>query len=93
MDNLNTLFEKYKFDYIYISPRNIVDLEFEFIPDEMFADFKSKPDYLGTTKINNILIEVFYDKKITPGDVIFKYKDIKKERKIKLISVINNSSN
>ena len=93
MDKLNTLFEKYKFDYVHISPKNIVDLAFEFIPDEYLTDFKSKPDYLGIIKLNNSIIEVYYDKKITPGDVIFKYKDIKKERKVKLISVINNSSN
>ena len=85
---IQILFEKYKFDYIYISPRNINDLEFEFIPDEMFADFKSPPDYLGTIKIDNVFIEVRYDKKITPGDVIFKYKDIKKERNIKLKNIM-----
>jgi hypothetical protein len=90
IDKLQILFEKYKFDYLYINPKNISDIEFEFIPDEMFSDFKCKPDYLGTVKINNILIEVYYDKKITPGDVIFKYKDIKKERIVKLEKLLKN---
>ena len=84
MENLKILFEKYNFDYIYINPKNISDIEFEFITEETIIDFKSKPYYLGTIKLNNIIIEVYFDKKITPGDVIFKYKNIKKERSIKL---------
>lgn len=91
MKKLTILFEKYNFDYIYINPKNIPDLDFLFIPDETVIDFKGKPKYLGAIKINDVIIEVFYDKKITPGDVIFKYKNIKKERVVKLASIINNS--
>jgi len=90
-EKLAILFEKYNFDYIYINPKNISDLDFLFLPDETVIDFKGKPKYLGSIKINEVIIEVFYDKKITSGDVIFKYKSIKKERMIKLSSIINNS--
>ena len=88
---LTILFEKYNFDYIYINPKNIPDLDFLFLRDETIIDFKGKPHYLGSIKINEVIIEVYFNKKITPGDVIFKYKSIKKERMIKLSSIIDNS--
>jgi len=84
MKKIEILFEKYNFDYIYINPKNIDDIFWDMIPEEMFADFKSLPGYIGLLKINDNFIEVYSDKKITPGDVIFKYKDIKKERSVKL---------
>jgi hypothetical protein len=84
MDKLNTLFEKYKFDYIYINPKELEYLDWDFIPEESLIDFKSPPGYLGTITLKNKHIEVYYNEKITSGDVIFKYKDIRKERKIKL---------
>jgi len=89
-DKLQILFEKYKFDYLYINPKNIEDLKFIFIPDETIIDFKGKPYYLGKITIDNNLIEVYHDKKITPGDVIFKYKNIKKERIVKLEQLLKN---
>lgn len=89
MDNLNILFEKYKFDYIYINPKDIEKLNFEIIKEELFADFKGEPYWVGEIRLNNNTIDVYYDKKITPGDMIFKYKDIKKERRAKLNNLIN----
>ena len=82
--NLEILFEQYNFDYICINPKNIPDLDFLFIPDETIADYKVKPEYLGSIELNNNIVEVYHNKKITPGDVIFKYKSIKNERKVKL---------
>ena len=83
MDNLKILFEKYNFDFIYINPKNIIDMDFLYDAEMLVLDNVSE-NYLGEVKINNTKIRVYYDKKITPGDVIFKYKDIKKERKVKL---------
>jgi len=83
MDNLKILFEKYNFDFIYINPKNIIDIDFLYDAEMLVLDNVSE-NYLGEVKINNTKIRVYYDKKITPGDVIFKYKDIKKERKVKL---------
>jgi len=84
MKKIEILFEKWNFDYIYIHPKNIDDIFFELIPEEVLVDFKSPPNYIGSLKINDKLIEVYHDKKITPDDVIFKFKDIKKERSVKL---------
>ena len=92
MKKIKILFDKYKFDYIYINPKNLDYLDWEFIPEESLVDFKSPPGYIGTIKINEKLIEVYYDKKITPGDVIFKYKDIKKERSVKLNTLFTHNS-
>lgn len=83
MDNLKILFEKYNFDFIYINPKNIIDMDFLYDAEMLVIDNVTE-NYLGEVKINNTKIRVYYDKKITPGDVIFKYKDIKKERKVKL---------
>jgi len=91
MKNLQILFEKYNFDYIFINPKQLEYLTWDFIPEESLVDFKNIPGYLGTITLLNNKIEVYYDKKITPGDVIFKYKDIKEERKLKLFDIINNS--
>lgn len=85
IEKLKTLFEKYNFDYIYINPKQLEYLDWDFIPEETLIDFKSSPGYLGTITLKNKHIEeVYYKEKITPGDVIFKFKDIKKERRIKL---------
>ena len=91
MEELAILFEKYNFDYLYINPKGIEYLDWEFIPDETLVDFKGRPGYLGTIILKGTAIEVYYDEKITSGDVIFKYKNIKKERMVKLMSIINNS--
>lgn len=84
MKNLEILFEKYKFDYIYINPKDIKVLKFEFIPEEILVDCDAPVNYVGTIKMNNAYIEVYWSKKIDQGDVIFKYNDIRKERSIKM---------
>lgn len=89
MNKIKILFEKYNFDYICINPTNIDYIDWDFIPDELLVDVKHEPGYIGTLSINNSKIKVFYDKKITPGDVIFKYKNIKKERNVKLKDLFN----
>lgn len=86
-EKLQTLFEKYNFDYIYINKKDIEKLDFEMIPEEYLMDYKTPKFYIGTVKLNDSNVEVYWDKKITPGDVIFKYKDIKKERNIKLKNI------
>jgi len=91
MKDLEILFEKYNFDFIYINPKQLEYLDWDFIPEELLIDIKTLPGYLGTITLLNKQIEVYYDKKITSGDMIFKYKDIKKERKIKLSNIIKNS--
>lgn len=83
-EKLKALFEEYNFDYIYINPKELEYLDWDFIPEETLVDFKSPPGYLGKITLKNNHIEVYYNEKITPGDVIFKYKDIRKERRIKL---------
>jgi hypothetical protein len=89
MKNLEKLFEQYNFDYIVINPNDIDSIiEWEIIPEEIFADFTAPPDYIGTIKLKDKLIEVYSDKKITSGDVIFKYKTIRKERNIKLKKIL-----
>lgn len=82
--NLEILFEKYNFDYIYINPKNIDDIYFEFISEEILTDFKGSDNYLGTVKLKDNLIQVFWDKKIVPDNVVFKYKNLSKERNSKL---------
>lgn len=84
MKDLEKLYEKYKFDFICINPKDIDNVNFEYIPEEILIDHWSPPAYIGKVKLNEKLIEVYFDKKITPGDVIFKYKTIQKERLIKL---------
>lgn len=84
MKDLEKLFELYSFDYIWINPNDIDNIIFEFIPEEVLVDFRSPQDYLGRIRFGENLVEVYYDKKITSGDVIFKYKSIQKERVIKL---------
>jgi hypothetical protein len=93
MENLKKLFDKYNFDYIYINPKNVDDLDFEFMPEEILVDFAGPPNYLGTILLKGEKIEVYFNRKITPGDVIFKYKNLKKERSVKLRNVIHNSIN
>ena len=87
MNKLEILFEKYNFDYIYLNPKDFEYLEWEIVPEEMFVDCKTPPDYVGRITIKDSDIEVYYDKKITPGDVIFKYKTLKKERNVKLSNI------
>lgn len=86
--NLEILFEKYNFDYIYINPKNIDEIYFEFIPEEILTDFKGLENYLGTVKLKNNLVQVFWDRKIDPDNVIFKYKNIQKQRIAKLKNLI-----
>lgn len=90
MKNLEKLYEKYKFDFIYINPKDIDNINFEWLPDEYLVDVKLPHDYLGRVKLDNNLIAVYFDKKITPGDVIFKYKTIQKERSVKLNTLHNS---
>jgi hypothetical protein len=90
-DKIIELYEKYKFDYIYINPKDIDNIKWEFVGDEIYGDFKSEQTYLGSIEHGDISINVYYDKKITPGDVIFKYENIKKERNIKLKDLFNYS--
>lgn len=84
MKDLEKLFEQYNFDYICINPKDIDNIKWEFIPEEVLIDCKTPPGYLGSVKLKDKLFEVYWDKKITPGDVIFKYKTIQKERSVKL---------
>lgn len=101
MNKLEILYEKYKFDYIYINPNDIDSIEWEYVPEELI-DFVRVDEYLGTIKLNSVRPEsgmtgsvsvmVFYDKKITSGEVIFKYKSIQKERNVKL-SILRSKSN
>lgn len=88
MEKIKILFEKYKFDYIVINPKGLEYLEWEFIPEELLADFVGKPGYLGSIKIDNKLIEVYYDKKVPLGEILFKFNDIRKERSVKLSEII-----
>ncbi len=92
MKDLEKLFEQYNFDYIVINPNDIDNIiEWELIPEEIFADFTGPPGYLGSVKLKDKLIEVYWNIKITPGDVIFKYKTIQKERSVKLNTLHNSS--
>ena len=90
MNELGILFEKYKFDYICINPKALEYLEWEWIPEELVADFIGMPKYLGTIKLKEQNINVFFDDKIERGSIILKYNDIKKERKIKLNNLLNS---
>ena len=90
LKNVEILFEKYNFDYVYINPKNIADLDFEFIPEETLLDFKGPKEYLGTIKINETKIPVFWNKKIKVDDILFKYKDIRKERRVKIEQINEN---
>lgn len=89
--NLEILYEKYNFDYIYINPKNIDDINFEFIPEETVVDFSVPPNYLGSVKIKQKLIEIYWDKKVNIDDIIFKYKSIKKERLEKIKNIKKES--
>lgn len=95
------LHNKYNFDYIYINPDNISDFRYywKYIAEETSVDFVSPKDYLGVIQLVNDEnkyhgikspkdIEVYQDKKITPGDVIFKFKNLQKERKVKLNNLL-----
>jgi len=86
METIQLLYEKYKFDYIYINPENINDIDYLYDAEIILIDNIVR-NYLGEVKINDSKIRVHYDKKITPGDVIFKYKNIKKERCVKLNNI------
>ncbi|MCX6163596.1 MAG: redoxin domain-containing protein [Ignavibacteriae bacterium] len=54
--NMQILFEKYNFDYIVINPRGLEYLEWEFIPEELVADFIGTPGYLGKIKLKDKLL-------------------------------------
>ena len=84
MKKLEILFEKYNFDNIYIHPDDIDNIEWEFSPEEVFMDFVDAPGCIGIVKLKNKMVYVYWDKKITPGEVIFKYDSLKKERKVKI---------
>jgi len=84
IEPIKILFEKYNFDFIYINPKNLADLYLKFEPEEYFIDIIDDPNYLGIIKINDVIIEVFQDKTLSIDDITFKYKDIKKERSVKL---------
>lgn len=88
MKKLELLFEKYNFDYIFIHPNDIDNIQWELNPEEIFMDFVDAPGCIGTLKLKNKIIAVYWDKKITPGEVIFKYDTIQKERKVKLNNLI-----
>ena len=104
INKLIELHDKYNFDYIYINPDNISDFRYywKYIAEEMNVDFTGPKDYLGTIQIvrddeqkyhgtkSPKDVEVYQDKKITPGDVIFKFKNIQEERKVKLINLYNS---
>ena len=89
MKKLEILFEKYKFDYIFINSKDIINLEWANVAEEDYADFNSPHGYLGKIYINDNIIEIYHDKQVAPGDVIFKYKNIKKERCAKLKNLTN----
>ena len=93
VEKLESLFEEYKFDFISINPKDIDSIDWEFIPEDVLVDSSGIGNYLGKVKLKNTLITVLWNVKITPGDVIFKYKNIKKERSVKLSNIIHNSSN
>ena len=84
LKDLPILFEKYNFDYIYINPRDIRNLEFEVKNEELLADFKSPPNYLGSVKINEKYVEVYWNPMVKIGNFSYKFKNIKKERLVKL---------
>lgn len=90
MKNLEKLLEQYNFDYIIISPEDIDNFEWEFIPEEILIDCVTPQYYIGSIKVKDIIIEVYRDERITSGDVILKYKDLKKERNIKLKNIIDS---
>lgn len=84
MQKLEILYEKYKFDYIFINSKDIVNLTWTNVSEEDYVDFNAPHGYLGRILLNNNIVEVYHDKKISPGNAIFKYKNIKKERSAKL---------
>ena len=88
MEQIKILFEKYNFDYICINPKSLSYLDWDFIPEDMFMDIKHDPGYLGTITIGKNHVDVYYDRNIEPCDVIFKYNDIRKERKYKLNNLL-----
>jgi len=93
MKKLEILFEKYNFDYIVINPKELEYLEWEFIPEELVADFIGTPGYLGKIKLKDKLLDVYYDKKVPFGEILFKFNDIRKERSIKLSELLNITHN
>lgn len=88
IEQIKMLFEKYNFDYIRINPKDLHKIDWEFIPEELFIDVKNKPGYLGSININNHIVEVFYDREIEIGNILFKYDNIQKERKYKLNNLL-----
>ena len=90
MEKIKILFEKYNFDYIVINSKCITYLDWEYSTEELRVDFIGKPGYLGSIKINDKLIEVYYDnKKVSLGEILFKFNDIRKERCIKLSEILS----
>jgi len=84
LEKLEKIFDKYNYDFIYINPKDINNINFEYISEETVVDFYGLANYLGLINFNGNIIKVFYDKNITQGDFVFKYNNIKKERKMKL---------
>lgn len=78
--NIEKLFEEYKFDYIYINPKNIKDFDFDPNPEDLVDG--GTPNFLST--ILDHKIEVYWNPKIEVGYAELKYKNLKKERKIKI---------
>jgi len=102
IDKIIKLHDKYNFDYIYINPDNISDFRYywKYIAEEISVDFTSPKGYLGIIQITRDDeqkyhgvkspkdVEVYQDKNITPGEIIFKFKNIQKERKVKLDNLL-----
>lgn len=87
LKDLPILFEKYNFDYIYINPKDIKNLEFEVKNEELLADFSGPPNYLGTVKINEKSLDVYWNPMVKIGDFSYRFKNIKKERTVKLKNI------
>jgi hypothetical protein len=84
LENIIPLYKKLKFDYIYINPKNIKDVDFEVINEELLADFNGPPNYLSKLRVNETTIDVFWNPNVTIGEFTYHYNDIKKERNVKL---------
>jgi hypothetical protein len=91
LTDIQKTFELYNFDYIEINPKNANHLKWEIVPEEMFTDFNGPYNYYGKIKISDKLIEVYWNEDVLTNHFIFKYKNIKKERKIKFNSLIDSN--
>ena len=89
IENIEKLLKKYNFDYIYINQKDISKIPWEYIPEEIFYDFKGPANYLGSIKIDDKLIEVYWNPTVDIGYAELRYKNLKKERKIKIEDLLN----